>query len=222
MKSCTGIIAILSIGVVIVLTSNSILGVFGGSGLKVFVNLYHSGSGSAQLCVSSSNENLGCDIISLSQYPNPTRQGPWEFGPGMVAEGDSFSVCAINVATGQEKCRDGFNSPAKKPESISIAVPGQGGTSGSPATKGGINWGEVCRTFDLLITEPCGTLTTPDGFTLTSEGNRVFLVCIGGGALATVLGYPEAVAPLGQLARCGQSTTESDVATNLLKDFLGK
>jgi hypothetical protein len=24
----------------------------------------------------SSNQNLGCDTISLSQYPNPTRQGP--------------------------------------------------------------------------------------------------------------------------------------------------
>ena len=47
-----------------------------------------------------------------------------------------------------------------------------------------INWGQVCRNpiFDLLITEPCYTLTTPDGYTLTAEGERV-VRCLAAGTI---------------------------------------
>jgi len=90
-------------------------------------------------------------------------------------------------------------------------------TQSSPSR---INWGKLCRnpSVDALIAEPCETLTTPDGFTLTSEGNRIFLLCIGGGALATMLGYPEVTASLG----CGESTSQSDSdrTSNLLKGLI--
>jgi hypothetical protein len=39
---------------------------------------------------------------------------------------------------------------------------------------------------DYVITEPCSTLTTSDGYTLTSEGERV-LRCLAGGALVGIL-----------------------------------
>jgi len=43
-----------------------------------------------------------------------------------------------------------------------------------------INWGAICRNpiVDSFISEPCETLTSPDGFTLNSRGQRV-LVCLG-------------------------------------------
>jgi hypothetical protein len=78
------------------------------------------------------------------------------------------------------------------------------------------------ESVDALITEPCETLTTPDGYTLTNEGNRVFLVCIGGGALATLLGLADLVPPLSGVAKCGTtSQSDSDTITRLLKDSLG-
>ena len=42
-----------------------------------------------------------------------------------------------------------------------------------------INWLELCLNplVDYVITEDCHTLTTPDGHTLTSEGQRV-LKCL--------------------------------------------
>jgi hypothetical protein len=47
----------------------------------------------------------------------------------------------------------------------------------------GINWGEICRNpiVDAVIVEPCSTLTTNGGYTLTFEGERV-VKCIAGGA----------------------------------------
>jgi hypothetical protein len=55
-------------------------------------------------------------------------------------------------------------------------------SSSSASTR--INWGEICRNpiVDFAIAEPCRTLTTSDGFTLTAEGQRV-LKCIAGGGL---------------------------------------
>ena len=43
----------------------------------------------------------------------------------------------------------------------------------------------------MYIIEPCGTLVTPDGYGLTTEGLRV-LACFAGGAL--VLIYPQLAA----------------------------
>lgn len=50
--------------------------------------------GSAQLCVSSTYEDLGCKTINLSQYPSsPVRFGPWTFSPEIVEVGETFKVC---------------------------------------------------------------------------------------------------------------------------------
>jgi hypothetical protein len=54
---------------------------------------------------------------------------------------------------------------------------------------------------DERISEPCETLTSPD-YTLTPEGERV-LKCIGGGALATLIGRPDLLS-LGPSVGCGK------------------
>ena len=43
----------------------------------------------------------------------------------------------------------------------------------SPNQRSGINWLQVCRTpiVDMAIAEPCESLTTPGGYSLTPEGN---------------------------------------------------
>ena len=63
--------------------------------------------------------------------------------------------------------------------------------AGGSSTSGGINWLAICRipAVDIFLSEPCETLTTPDGYTLTAEGERV-VRCIGGLAVGTlVLSY---------------------------------
>jgi hypothetical protein len=39
---------------------------------------------------------------------------------------------------------------------------------------------------DAVIIEPCSTLVTPDGYALTSEGERVLFCVVGGAALYLV------------------------------------
>lgn len=170
----------------------------GTAGLKVFVDLYHNRRGSAQLCVYSTYQNLGCNTINLSQYTSsPIRSGPYTFSPEMVQVGESFRVCVTNLNTGgQSRCISGINGPEKEPEYISIAVPATQQQLPPPPPSQqlpgflriGINWRQVCNDFDRSIIEPCGTLVTPDGYGLTAEGVRV-LACFAGGAL--VLVYPE-------------------------------
>ena len=55
----------------------------------------------------------------------------------------------------------------KTAESVNITVP-----SGSTG-EGRINWLEICRipVVDALLSEPCETLTTPDGYTLPRKEN---------------------------------------------------
>jgi hypothetical protein len=157
----------------------------GTAGLKVYVDLYHNRRGSAQLCVSSTYEDLGCKTINLSQYPSPVRSGPWTFSPEMVEVGETFRVCVTNLNTGeQSRCISGTNGPEKEPEYVSLTVPGQ--SSGVPK-QGVINWGEVCRhqLIDPFIREPCHTLTTRDGYTLTPEGIRV-IRCIAAGLVLLI------------------------------------
>jgi hypothetical protein len=62
-----------------------------------------------------------------------------------------------------------------------------------------INWLEICMNplVDYVITEPCSTLTTSDGYTLTPEGERV-LRCLAGGALVGLLA-PELLTQIRQL-----------------------
>jgi hypothetical protein len=80
------------------------------------------------------------------------------------------------------------------------------------AQRSSINWYELCTNpvVDILISEPCGTLTTDDGYTLTPEGERV-LACLGGGALA--LAQPELMA-LKSLAPCGSNHSTGDTSSN--------
>ena len=86
-----------------------------------------------------------------------------------------------------------------------------------------INWGAICRNpiVDSFISEPCGTLTSPDGFTLTSEGERV-LRCIGGGAVVTLLA-PEVLASirsLGPAVGCGASPGGQTSGSNPLLQII--
>ena len=82
---------------------------------------------------------------------------------------------------------------ASEPECVSINMPNTGNmpNSGNTGETRGINWDAICRSFDSLIVEPCETLTSSDGYTLTNEGQRVFLVCIGGSRLAMLINDPE-------------------------------
>ena len=58
-----------------------------------------------------------------------------------------------------------------------------------------INWYKLCKNpvVDILISQPCGELTTNGGFTLTPEGERV-LACLGGGAATVLAGAPQLLA----------------------------
>lgn len=86
------------------------------------------------------------------------------------------------------------------------------------AQRSSINWYELCinPVVDILISEPCSTLTTNGGYTLTPEGERV-LSCLGGGALA--LAQPELMA-LKSLAPCGnnQNTGSSSSSSNMFSN----
>jgi hypothetical protein len=75
----------------------------------------------------------------------------------------------------------------------------------------GINWGEICRNpiVDAVIVEPCSTLTTNGGYTLTFEGERV-VKCIAGGAALLIYdpsGQTLAAAQaLGPAVGCGSTS----------------
>jgi hypothetical protein len=85
---------------------------------------------------------------------------------------------------------NGSGLPAVPPDVLSQPQPQQNR----------INWLELCLNplVDYVITEDCHTLTTPDGHTLTSEGQRV-LKCLAAGALVGILA-PEV---LGQIRQQG-------------------
>ena len=97
-----------------------------------------------------------------------------------------------------------------------------------------VNWFEICKNpiVDTLISEPCHTLTTNGGYTLTPEGERV-LACLGGGAAA--LAIPEIMA-LKSVSGCGSGSSSSssnsfsntfssnqndDPITNILNSLFG-
>ena len=98
-------------------------------------------------------------------------------------------------------------------------------TYAAASNSGQINWGELCRMADPLIVEPCNTLTSPDGYTLTEEGNRVFLVCVGLGTATSLIDQLQILTPLIlKIAKCGGSNAQSDDisnVSNLLANFLG-
>ncbi len=143
------------------------------------------------------------------------------FYPNMINIGEKFNVCVTVVSTKQIECTSGINRSVSEPEYITINMPNTGNSPNTGSTRG-INWGAICKSFDNLIVEPCETLTTPDGYTLTSVGQRVFLVCIGGSGLAAALGHSELIAPLGSAARCGGSSSTDNGLGNLLQSLIAK
>lgn len=76
-----------------------------------------------------------------------------------------------------------------------------------------VNWYEICKNpiVDTAIAEPCSTLTTNWGYTLTPEGEHV-LACLSGGALAVVAGQPELLA-LKYEVGCGTNQHSSSSAS---------
>ncbi len=95
-------------------------------------------------------------------------------------------------------------------------------SSNVEAQSSSVNWYNLCTNpiVDILISEPCSTLTTNGGYTLTPEGERV-LACIGGGALA--LAQPEimalkSLAPCGSNYSTGSSSSHTSVFSNNQQD----
>ena len=76
----------------------------------------HSKSGSANVCVSSTSQNLGCKTIALSGVVTPYVVGPFIFGDNVVTTGGQFKACATNLATKAFRCITGTSSPANLPE----------------------------------------------------------------------------------------------------------
>lgn len=153
-------------------------------GLNVYVNLYHSNSGSTRVCVNSVYQNLGCRVITLSGVLSPYTSGPFTFGENVIPVGGQFRACTVNLANNQYNCATGTNSPAKVPEYVSVTVPSSSG--------GGINWEDLCVRYHALIgvtEQRCHILA--HGTVITPAGNG-FLAC----ALITkagpaVLGLPD-------------------------------
>src|SRR5688572_23286730 len=76
----------------------------------------------------------------------------------------------------------------------------------------GINWEDMCRLADAVISEPCNDLVNSNNpYQLTKEGERV-IACIGGGALALATGN-FALLNLAPAVGCGGSS-HSDLASN--------
>jgi hypothetical protein len=64
-----------------------------------------------------------------------------------------------------------------------------------------------------MITEPCETLTSPDGHTLTPTGQHV-LGCIGGDTLAVLTGQKELLALKGTVGCKDRNGNASSASTN--------
>ena len=77
-----------------------------------------------------------------------------------------------------------------------------------------INWFDICKhpLVDTMITEPCDTLTSPDGHTLTPKGEHV-LGCIGGDTLAVLTGQKELLALKGAVGCDDKNDNASSAST---------
>jgi hypothetical protein len=95
------------------------------------------------------------------------------------------------------------------------------------------NWLQFCRSpiVDSVVTEPCETLTTPDGYTLTQEGQRVMGCFLGAGLLLAADPTGKALASATTLAQsahlCGgisgpSGAQKSDPLTNLKNNLFGR
>jgi hypothetical protein len=89
-----------------------------------------------------------------------------------------------------------------------------------------VNWLEICQNplVDALIMDPCYTMTTPDGYTLTPAGQKA-LGCIGGGTIAALAGVPvDQLVGLGTAVGCGFSSSSSSGGSsnnNILGNIIG-
>lgn len=122
------------------------------------------------------------------------------------------AIIVDHIENGQREIYDNNNLQHQGCESTTIicwfppngsglpAAPQSGPAQQLPSQQNRINWLELCLNplVDYVITEECSTLTTPDGYTLTSEGKRV-LRCLAAGALVGILA-PEV---LGQIRQQG-------------------
>lgn len=72
-------------------------------------------------------------------------------------------------------------------------------------TSGGINWLQVCRNpiVDREIIDSCESLTTPDGYFLTQDGNRVIACILGANVL---LAYDPTGVTLGEAQGIAKTT----------------
>jgi hypothetical protein len=77
-----------------------------------------------------------------------------------------------------------------------------------------INWFDICKhpLVDTMITEPCDTLTSPDGHTLTPKGEHI-LGCIGGDTLAVLTGQKELLALKGAVGCDDKNDNASSAST---------
>ena len=85
--------------------------------------------------------------------------------------------------------------------------------------------------MDAVVAEPCETLTTPDGYTLTQEGQRVMGCFLGAGLLLAADPTGKALATATTLAQsshlCGgisapPGSQKSDPLTNLMNNLFGR
>ena len=84
----------------------------------------------------------------------------------------------------------------------------------------GINWKEICHTYDSFITEPCDTLVLKNNPNkLTKEGERVLGCFVAGGIAQIVPGLSELVDDLGPLVNCGDGKNK-DITGDLLSGIL--
>lgn len=186
-------------------------------GLKVYVTLTHSSTGSTELCVKSSNQQLGCKTINLSGLASPLTSGPWTFGDNVIPVGGQFQAC-LNSGSGPLKCVSGTNGVAKSPEYVSLTVPS--GTTSSVKT----DYRAACNLVADALYYPCSEYLTNDG-SLTREGKRAFdcikngfILGVGGLAI-TEFNLPFVIAALGLLA--GFTDCENVVHLDKLSGALG-
>ena len=117
--------------------------------------------------------------------------GIWSFTDWKVNNGDKIKACALNTATSHQSC--GYGSADKSrtdtiyiPVSVSTQIPKSIPSNGGQSqVRSGINWLQLCKNpvVDHFVTEPCETLTSPDGYILTQEGKRVVACFLGAGVL---------------------------------------
>jgi hypothetical protein len=105
------------IGLILIISSSSFGSLYqeaqAAKGLRVIV---HGGQGN--VCVKSVSEDLGCQSLN-------GETAEFDFSPGVVAVGESFTVCDNNGCINHE------NSPEKAPEHVYLSGSGTG--QGLPA-----------------------------------------------------------------------------------------